>query len=107
MNLQAGMSEMTKKVYFVSSLFSKPRNQLFHFELLLSLTVSLALFCVIIFASISGTFFPLMLDKLKIDPALATGPFVTTANDIVGLIIYFSVGHYFLTHFASLPYSLF
>ena len=82
-------------------------SQLFHFELLLSLTVSLALFCVIIFASLSGTFFPLMLDKLKIDPALATGPFVTTANDIVGLIIYFSVGHYFLTHFTSLPHSLF
>jgi magnesium transporter len=82
-------------------------SQLFHFELILSLTVSMALFCVIIFASLSGTFFPLMLDKLKIDPALATGPFVTTANDIVGLIIYFSVGHYFLAHFTSLPYSLF
>lgn len=82
-------------------------SQLFHFELVLSLTASIALFSVIIFASLSGTFFPLMLDKLNIDPALATGPFVTTANDIVGLIIYFSVGHYFLTHFASLPHSLF
>ncbi len=82
-------------------------SQLFHFELILSLTASIALFSVIIFASLSGTFFPLMLDKLNIDPALATGPFVTTANDIVGLIIYFSVGHYFLTHFASLPHSLF
>jgi magnesium transporter len=82
-------------------------SQLFHFELVLSLTASIALFSVIIFASLSGTFFPLMLDKLNIDPALATGPFVTTANDIVGLIIYFSVGHYFLTHFAHLPHSLF
>lgn len=82
-------------------------SQLFHFELVLSLTASIALFSVIIFASLSGTFFPLMLDKLNIDPALATGPFVTTANDIVGLIIYFSVGHYFLTHFATLPHSLF
>lgn len=58
----------------------------------LSITVSLALLCVIIFAALFGTFVPLMLDKYKIDPALATGPFITTANDIIGLMIYFAVG---------------
>mgnify|MGYP001124351851 FL=1 len=50
--------------------------------------VSLSLFTVVIFASIFGTFVPLLLDKLKIDPALATGPFITISNDIIGMLIY-------------------
>jgi len=58
----------------------------------LSITVSLALIAVIIFAALFGTFVPLTLDRFKIDPALATGPFITTANDIIGLIIYFGIG---------------
>ena len=58
----------------------------------LGLTVSVSLLMVIIFASVFGTLVPLILDKLKIDPALATGPFVTTANDIFGLTLYFIVG---------------
>lgn len=58
----------------------------------LCLTVSISLIAVIVFAALFGTFVPLTLDKLKIDPALATGPFITTANDIIGLIIYFGIG---------------
>lgn len=58
----------------------------------LSLTVSMALIAVIIFAALFGTFIPLTLDRFKIDPALATGPFITTANDIIGLVIYFGIG---------------
>ncbi len=58
----------------------------------LSTTVSASLLCVIVFAALFGAFVPLMLDKRNIDPALATGPFITTANDIIGLIIYFSLG---------------
>ena len=58
----------------------------------LSLTVSLSLFAVIVFAALFGTFVPLTLDKYKIDPALATGPFITTVNDILGLVIYFLIG---------------
>ncbi len=58
----------------------------------LSLTVSIALLCVIVFAALFGTFVPLMLNHYKIDPALATGPFITTVNDIIGLMIYFAVG---------------
>ncbi|HKL38879.1 MAG TPA: magnesium transporter, partial [Bacteroidales bacterium] len=61
----------------------------------LTLTVSTALFGVIIFASIFGTFVPLLLDKFKIDPALATGPFITTVNDIMGLFIYLMIGRAF------------
>lgn len=59
----------------------------------LAITVSTSLMLVIIFAGLFGTFVPLMLDKYKIDPALATGPFITTMNDIVGLFIYFGIGH--------------
>ena len=59
----------------------------------LAATVSVALVLVIISAGLFGTFVPLMLDKYKIDPALATGPFITTMNDIVGLFIYFGIGH--------------
>lgn len=65
---------------------------LFTPSLALSLTVSSALLSVILFASIFGTFVPLALNRLKIDPALATGPFITTSNDIIGLFIYFMIG---------------
>lgn len=58
----------------------------------LSITVSVALLSVIVFAAIFGSFVPLALDRFKIDPALATGPFITTANDIIGLFIYFMIG---------------
>jgi magnesium transporter len=58
----------------------------------LGFVVSISLFTVIIFAATFGTLIPLVLNRYKIDPALATGPFVTTLNDIVGLFIYFTVG---------------
>lgn len=56
------------------------------------LTVSLSLLLVVIFASLFGTFVPLLLDKLNIDPAVATGPFITTSNDVISLFIYFYIG---------------
>jgi len=59
----------------------------------LGLTVGCSLISVLIFASLFGTFIPLLLDKFKVDPALATGPFITTTNDILGLTIYFTIGH--------------
>jgi magnesium transporter len=58
----------------------------------LGFVVSISLFTVIIFAATFGTLIPLVLNRYNIDPALATGPFVTTLNDIVGLFIYFTVG---------------
>ncbi len=66
-------------------------NYLFSDSFVLTIAVSTALFSVIIFASILGSIIPLGLNKIGIDPALATGPFVTTMNDIVGLFIYLSV----------------
>lgn len=58
-------------------------------SLALSYTVSVSLFSVIIIAAMFGTIVPLFLEKIKIDPALATGPFITTMNDIIGLSVYF------------------
>ena len=54
-------------------------------------TITTALISVIIIASLLGTFIPLLLNKFGIDPALATGPFITTSNDICGILIYFSI----------------
>ena len=64
------------------------------FDKALSTTVGISLLFVIVFAALFGAFVPLLLEKREIDPALATGPFITTANDIIGLIIYFSVGSF-------------
>ncbi|MBR6490199.1 MAG: magnesium transporter [Muribaculaceae bacterium] len=53
-----------------------------------SMAVTISLFAVVLFASVFGTIVPIVLEKLKIDPAIATGPFVTVTNDIVGMLIY-------------------
>jgi magnesium transporter len=66
-------------------------NIIFSDSLALTISVSTALFSVIIFASMFGTFVPLTLHKMDIDPAIATGPFITTSNDIFGMIIYMSI----------------
>ncbi|PBQ30619.1 magnesium transporter [Sphingobacteriaceae bacterium] len=58
----------------------------------LAATVSCALMVVVLCASFLGTFVPLTLNRFKINPALATGPFVTTLNDIIGISIYFLTG---------------
>ncbi|WP_330442406.1 magnesium transporter [Flavobacterium sp. C4GT6] len=57
----------------------------------LGLTVSVSLVSVIIIASLIGTFIPIFLNRVGIDPALATGPFITTSNDICGILIYFTI----------------
>ena len=56
-----------------------------------ALAISLSLVAVIIVAGIVGTFIPLFLNKRGIDPAIATGPFITTSNDIFGILIYFLI----------------
>jgi len=66
-------------------------NYVFYKDISLGITVSIALITVILQASIIGTVIPLGLNRIKIDPALATGPFITTMNDVVGLFIYFSL----------------
>ncbi len=61
----------------------------------LTLSVSISLFAVMVYASVFGTFIPLALHRIKIDPAMATGPFITTMNDIMGLFIYLVISQYF------------
>jgi len=58
-------------------------------DFLTALAISLSLIAVIVVAGFIGTFTPLFLDKRGIDPAIATGPFITTSNDIFGILIYF------------------
>ena len=65
----------------------------------LTLTVAAAMFSVVVFASLFGTFLPLLLHRLKIDPAVATGPFITTLNDISGMFVYLTLGAYFFKVF--------
>jgi magnesium transporter len=64
-----------------------------------TMAVTISLFGVVLFASVFGTFVPIMLEKLKIDPAIATGPFVTVTNDIVGMIIYMVVSSTLISMF--------
>jgi magnesium transporter len=66
-------------------------NFIFYQDLRLGFTVAIALITVILFASFFGTVIPLILNYYKIDPALATGPFITTLNDVIGLFVYFAV----------------
>jgi magnesium transporter len=61
------------------------------FEIQIGEIIAVSLISVIIIASLIGTFIPLLLDKMGVDPALATGPFITTSNDICGILIYFSI----------------
>lgn len=67
-----------------------------------SMAVTISLFSVIIFASLFGSLVPIVLEKLKLDPAVATGPFVTVTNDIVGMIIYMTVSTWLIHTFTTL-----
>jgi magnesium transporter len=60
-------------------------------EIMLSTTVSISLFAVVMLASLMGTITPLVLNQLKINPAVASGPFITTTNDILGYGVYFLI----------------
>ena len=60
-------------------------------DFLFSLTVAISMLCVIIVAALIGTFVPIILDKRGIDPAIATGPFITTSNDIFGIFLFFYI----------------
>lgn len=65
-------------------------------EFYTALAISVSLIAVIIVAGLIGTFVPLFLDKRGIDPAIATGPFITTSNDIFGILIYFWIARMIL-----------
>lgn len=83
-------STIISSVMFIYNLFFIPDN----FAVTLSVTASL--FMVSMFATILGTVIPLTLEKLKINPALATGPFIQISNDIFGIVIYVAISTWFL-----------
>jgi magnesium transporter len=70
---------------------------LYNGEIQKSLAISVSLIVVIIVAGLIGTFIPLFLNKRGIDPAIATGPFITTSNDIFGILIYFYIAQLILS----------
>lgn len=82
-------------VIFVYNLITLPD------EFAVTISVAVSLFIVVMFATILGTVVPLTLEKLHINPALATGPFIQISNDIVGLVIYVQVATYFLGVFGT------
>lgn len=61
-----------------------------------SLTIALSMLCVIIVSALIGTFVPIVLNRRGIDPAIATGPFITTSNDIFGIFLFFYIAKWFL-----------
>ena len=73
----------------ICSMFFFLFSFIFGYSYDISIAVSLSLFSIIIFASLFGVIFPLVLNNLKINPAIATGTFITITNDIIGLLIYF------------------
>ena len=85
-------------VVFAYNLITRPG------EFAVTISVAVSLFVVVMFASILGTVVPLTLEKLHINPALATGPFIQISNDIVGLIIYVQISTFFLHTFAGINF---
>ncbi len=65
----------------------------FKYDPILAFVVGIALFSVVMLASLLGTLIPLVLDKMGFNPALASGPFITTTIDLIGLAVYFTVAH--------------
>ena len=66
-------------------------GQIVNQDIYMSLTIAGSMMGVIIIAALVGTFVPIILDKQGIDPAIATGPFITTANDIFGIFLFFYI----------------
>lgn len=65
-------------------------------NLYLGILVGVSIFCTLIVATLAGALIPLAMHKFKIDPAVASGPFITTINDIISILIYFSIANLFL-----------
>ena len=66
-------------------------GQIVNQDLIMSFTIAGSMMGVIVIAALVGTFIPIILDKQGIDPAIATGPFITTANDIFGIFLFFYI----------------
>lgn len=80
----------------IISLFLLIYHSVMYQQYQVGLAISISIIVVILFAATLGTLVPLFLHKNKIDPAIATGPFITTTNDVFGIIIYFAIARLIL-----------
>ena len=67
------------------------KNQSFDYNLKIALSVGVSMFIAMLVSSISGTIIPIFFKKIKIDPAVASGPLITTLNDIISVVIYYGL----------------
>ena len=65
-------------------------------DLMLGLLVGISIFATLIIATLAGSFVPLLMHRFNIDPAVASGPFITTINDIISILIYFGMATIFM-----------
>ena len=68
---------------------------------ILGMIIGLAMFCAITVATIAGSFIPLVMDKIGVDPAVASGPFISTLSDLTSVLIYFTIAQQFLAAFMN------
>jgi magnesium transporter len=80
----------------IISLFLLIYHSVMYQQYQVGLAISISIIVVILFAAMLGTLVPLFLHKNKIDPAIATGPFITTTNDVFGIILYFAIARLIL-----------
>jgi magnesium transporter len=83
---------------FVSALLIILITYLWQDNIYLGLVVGSALFLSLIIGNLAGTIIPLILYYLKVDPAVASGPLITTLNDIFSLTVYFGLASIFLVY---------
>ncbi len=76
-------------------------NYFFLRNMVIMASVSVSIFVVVLFASLFGTIVPLVLQRFKMDPARATGPFITIMNDLVGMFIYMNVTNTLFSYFPA------
>ena len=86
---------------FICALFVVGLIYVWKHEFIIGLLVGAAIFVSIFVATISGSFIPLFMHKLKIDPAVASGPFITTLNDVISVIIYLGLQRFSSVIFRS------
>ena len=80
----------------IISLFLLGYHYVLYGQFLVGFAISISMIAVILFAATLGTLVPLLLHRNKIDPAIATGPFITTSNDVFGIFLYFVIARLIL-----------
>lgn len=83
-------------VGFICMLLITVLIMLFYKNAMLGVVVGVSIFFTLSISAVIGAVIPLIINKLKFDPAIASGPFITTLNDIIGLLIYFTTANYLI-----------